>query len=162
LQSSNGPLTEHLRPAGTRDAGERMRGRARWGLRRQRPLWNVGAPDPGAAARSYNDEDTPLLIEVTLSVLVLELRVKAIRFSRLRLRVIGLRCSCLEIHMLTDSLLTPGRIQLPALGTAAVRRGRHRPRFGVRESLPHPQQVAQRARRSRGQRGICAEEPAAV
>ena len=43
--------------------------------------------------------------------------------------------------MLTDGLLMTSRIELPALGTAAVRRGRHRPGFGVRESLPHPQQV---------------------
>jgi hypothetical protein len=102
------------------------------------PLWNVGAPDPGAAARSYNDEDTPLPSSGDLS----GSGVRAIRYSRLRPRVNGLRFSCLGIHTLTDGLLITSRIELPALGTAAVRRGRHRPGFGVRESLPHPQQVA--------------------
>jgi hypothetical protein len=67
--------------------GEKMRGRARWGLRRQRPLsWTQERPTR-AAVRSYNAEDTPLTSSVTLSVFVLESRVKATWFSRLLLSV---------------------------------------------------------------------------
>jgi hypothetical protein len=69
LTALDGALTT----IGNTDAGERMRGRARWGLRRQRPLSGTQEhPDPGQR-RAPTTMKIPLsLLQGTLSVFVLE------------------------------------------------------------------------------------------
>src|SRR5829696_6405063 len=119
-----------------------MRGRARWGLRRPRPSLERRSTRPRAAARSYNDEETPLPSEVTPSVLVLELRVKAIRFSRLRLRVNGPSIPVFGDPYADGRSAHNEWYRTACAGNSGGAAASAPTEVRVREFLPHPQQVA--------------------